>query len=81
MRKRRVWVLWARTWNNGDVRIHRVTSKKVYQKYMAKMNGYMEVYDIRGGLSEGLPAYRCESTDKVMLETMRDLAHPVPKGN
>jgi hypothetical protein len=80
-RKKTVWVLWARSWNRGTTNLCRVTSKKVYQKYVELMKQQLQRNEKYGFASaEGLPAYYQESTDKAALQTMRDLAQPLQKG-
>lgn len=83
--RERVWVLWARTWNNGDTRLHKVTSKRVWQKYVEVMKrthkNYKEGWLMLPSYVETLPKFYQESTDKAALEIMRDLAHPVTEGN
>ena len=80
-RKKTVWVLWARSWNRGTTNLCRVTSKKVYQKYVAMMKAQLRRNEKYGFDSvEGLPTYYQESTDKAALQAMRDLAQPLQKG-
>lgn len=85
MARKRVWVLWARTWNNGDTRLHKVTSKKAWQKYVGKIKAKLKDYELRGymplGYVEGVPKFYQEGADKAALEIMRDLAQPLTKGN
>jgi len=84
--RKRVWVLWARswdapTWDHGYARLNKVTSKKAYQQYVALMKRQFKHNEKHGFESlEGLPTYYQESTDKAALETMRDLAQPLTKG-
>ena len=81
-RKKTVWVLWARSWNRGTTNLCRVTSKKMYQSYVALMKWKLKNDEKHGFDSvEGLPTYYQESTDKAALQTMRDLAQPLQKGN
>lgn len=81
MRKKTVWVLWARSWNRGTTNLCRVTSKKVYQKHVALMKRTIARRGDLFGTGEGLPTYYQESADKAALQTMRDLAQPLQKGN
>jgi hypothetical protein len=82
MRKKTVWVLWARSWNKGTTNLCRVTSKKVYQKYVALMKSNLKRNEKHGFKSvEGLPTYYQEGADKAALQAMRDLAQPLQKGN
>lgn len=82
MRKKTVWVLWARSWNRGTTNLCKVTSKKVYQKYVAKIKQRLK-QNVKHGFDslEGLPTYYQESADKAALQAMRDLAQPLQKGN
>ena len=86
MRKKTVWVLWARSWNRGTTNLCRVTSKKVYQKYVAVMKKRLK-QNVKNGFEspfespEGLPTYYQESADKAALQAMRDLAQPLQEGN
>lgn len=80
-RKKTVWVLWARSWNRGTTNLCRVTSKKVYQNYVAMMKAQLRRNEKYGFDSvEGLPTYYQEGTDKAALQAMRDLAQPLQKG-
>lgn len=83
MARQRVWVLWARTWNYGATRLPKVTSKRVYQKYVAKMRLNHKAYkgSVLLSYEESLPKFYLESTDKAVLEIMRDLAQPLSKGD
>ena len=81
MRKKTVWVLWARSWNRGTTNLCRVTSKKVYQKYVALMKWKLNNDEKYGVDSyEGLPTYYQESADRTTLQAMRDIAQPLQKG-
>lgn len=79
MARQRVWVLWARTWNNGNTRLQKVSSKRVWQKYVAGMKkNHKDWLQHRGSALpsyvESLPKFYQESTDRRALEIMRDLA-------
>ena len=83
MARQRVWVLWARTWNYGATRLPKVTSKRAYQKYVVKIKLNHKTYkgSMLPAYAESLPQFYQESTDKAVLETMRDLAQPLSKGD
>ena len=77
-RRKTVWVLWARTWNNGGVKLYRVTSKKVYQSYHEKMKGWLALQAKKGfATGEDMPTYFQESTDKELLMQVMKLAQPL----
>lgn len=77
MKRNTVWVLWARTFRNGDVYMFRVTSKKVWQ-YICEIHKLIEqrMDEPRGEY----PQYFAESTDRELMLTMLELAQQT-KGN
>lgn len=75
MARQRVWVLWARTWNNGDTRLLKVTSKVTWQRYVAAVKKHHK--KIRPSYEESLPKYFHEGNDKNALLKMLELAQPL----
>jgi hypothetical protein len=73
--RQRVWVLWARTWNNGNTRLLKVTRKETWQKHLAKMKERRE--KVRPSYEESLPTFFHESNDRDTLLKMLELAQPL----
>lgn len=75
-----MWVLWARTWNNRQTRLYKVTSKKAWQNYVHHFKELKANADRRGALlSETAPILFYESNDREQLRKMQELAQPLSK--
>jgi hypothetical protein len=79
--RQRVWVLWARTWNNGDTRLYKVTSKRAWQKYVERVKLMHKRLATKTHTfptyAEALPKYFHESNDINALLKMQELAQPL----
>ena len=82
MARQRVWVLWARTWHNGGTNVYRVTSKKAWQRYAAKVKEqHIRSKEQDRSFREDMPTFFHEGNDKDALLKMLELAQPLSKGD
>ncbi len=77
MARQRVWVLWSRTWHGG-ANLYRVTSKKAWQRYAAKVKEqHIRSKEQDRVFREDMPTFFHEGNDKNALLKMLELAQPL----
>jgi hypothetical protein len=71
-------VLWARTWHGGGTNVYRVTSKKAWQRYAAKLKEqHIRSKEQDRSFREDMPTFFHEGNDKDALLKMLELAQPL----